>query len=341
MRSASKIASSKRVRRFIFIGSFLAFLMFCYAKTDIRYFTTKMSKYENILSAKVQPKNGENIFFIDSGESSIEFMLEARIACAIESAALTNPQSNVFFLFSSLKRLNALKSSPELDAILSYQNVFVNYLEIHEISAGSPMEKFINSDKLTKSKFKAVHTSDVLRLLLLWKFGGTYLDTDMIVRKRLNIKNFACRQSETEVNNAFLNFNGLQGQKLAKKFIKDVVDNFNGDYFVSNGPVAITRVVKKLCRTEDMTEIMNMKFCENFNVLDLPLCYEIGYYEWKKFFDDNAAVEVYERVSQSLVVHFWHKESQTTKARVDGGAAYVILAKKFCPKVIASCGEYF
>ena len=35
--------------------------------------------------------------------------------------------------------------------------------------------------ELDKSVHRVAHTSDVLRVALLWRFGGTYLDTDMIV----------------------------------------------------------------------------------------------------------------------------------------------------------------
>ena len=37
------------------------------------------------------------------------------------------------------------------------------------------------SKRLEWSRYKVSHTSDVLRVALLWRFGGTYLDTDMMV----------------------------------------------------------------------------------------------------------------------------------------------------------------
>lgn len=126
---------------------------------------------KNILNDKKQPTNGKNVFFIDSGDSRRDVILSARQACAIESAALANPKLNIFLLYSSRKRLEKLMMSSVVDAILSYPNVFINYLNVDELSVGSPMEDFIKNKKLSKSKFKVVHTSDVLRLLLLWKFG--------------------------------------------------------------------------------------------------------------------------------------------------------------------------
>ena len=35
--------------------------------------------------------------------------------------------------------------------------------------------------ELKKSKYRVNNISNVLRVALLWRFGGTYLDTDMMV----------------------------------------------------------------------------------------------------------------------------------------------------------------
>jgi lactosylceramide 4-alpha-galactosyltransferase len=155
------------------------------------YFSLTSTKEDNIrgniLGAKVQPQNGQNVFFVESSEDITNVRLSARQACSIESAALMNPHLNVFLVYYSKLRLNALEKTPEIEALLSYPNVFINYLNIYELSTGSPMEDFVLSDKLSHSAFKVEHTSDALRLLVLWKFGGTYLDTDMIVRKQLEL----------------------------------------------------------------------------------------------------------------------------------------------------------
>ena len=38
--------------------------------------------------------------------------------------------------------------------------------------------------KLNGSFYKVEHTSDVLRCAVLWRFGGTYLDADMVVLRQ-------------------------------------------------------------------------------------------------------------------------------------------------------------
>ena len=48
------------------------------------------------------------------------------------------------------------------------------------------LEQFIQHGQLNASHYKAVHTSDVLRLFLVYKFGGFYLDLDYVVIRDLS-----------------------------------------------------------------------------------------------------------------------------------------------------------
>jgi lactosylceramide 4-alpha-galactosyltransferase len=309
------------------------------------FFSLTDLKEEIILDAKVQPRNGQNIFFVETSENTTNVKLSARQACSIESAALKNPHLNVFVFYYSKLRLKALEKTPEVDAILSYPNVVISFLNFSKISTGSPMEEFMHSEKLSNSKFRIEHTSDALRLLVLWKFGGTYLDTDMIVRKRLDSvqPNFACQQSQTEINGAILNFEKSEiGTKLIGTFMKDFVTNFNGNFFVSNGPYALTRVLKSLCNANDMEAIMKIENCQGFSVYNISMCYEITFSEMYKLMEPFYQEETLRRVNESLVVHFWNKESKKRVLEKNSGAAYVELAKQFCPRVFQSIeGKYF
>lgn len=151
------------------------------------FFASKEEKtdFKNILNANIQPENDKNIFFIETGISKSNVKLSARQCCSIESAALRNPEKRIFVVFVSRDRLNNLEITSQIKAILSYRNVQINYLNIEELSKASPIEHFIKSNKLTKSKFRLPHTSDVLRLLILYKYGGTYLDMDMMVNLKV------------------------------------------------------------------------------------------------------------------------------------------------------------
>jgi lactosylceramide 4-alpha-galactosyltransferase len=255
-----------------------------------------------------------------------------------------NPHLNVFVSFVSLSGADKLEMSPVLAALLAYPNIHLNRLDLRELSTGSPLEGFIESDRLHDSKFIVSHSSDVLRLLMLWKYGGTYLDLDVIVRKRLDsVKtNFVCDDVGNIVNGAVMNFvNTKAGRVLVEEFMTDLAINFNGTGWGCNGPYMITRVLKRLCKTNETLEMVAMQDCEGFHVLPRHFCYPIMGFTWADLFNENFGESVMRQVNESIVVHFWNNLSKSTQLSVNSSAGYARLARLFCPKVISSCGDFF
>jgi lactosylceramide 4-alpha-galactosyltransferase len=263
-------------------------------------------------------------------------------------SALANPHMKIFVSF--IARLGELSRgriwlSSLIETVLSYPNVRFNYFNYTEFSVGTPLEDFIKSDKLFTSNFKTAHASDIFRYLLLWRFSGTYLDTDMIVRKKLDSipANFACDETDNNMNGAVLNLNGTVGRTMAEKFIKNLVQNFNGSDWGSNGPKLITRVLHEVCQTNSTSEMVKMKECGGFHVLQNTLCYPISGNSWLKLLNESFAEESMKRItdSDSIVVHFWNNLSKHTELPVTSNSAYVQLAKQHCPKVMKVCGKVF
>lgn len=48
------------------------------------------------------------------------------------------------------------------------------------------MENFHHSGKLFRSKYLVSHMSDYLRYLTLYRYGGVYLDLDVVVQQNLD-----------------------------------------------------------------------------------------------------------------------------------------------------------
>ena len=57
--------------------------------------------------------------------------------------------------------------------VTSQVNMFT--LDPDTFSRASPLEGFFSSESLASTPHRTVHTSDALRYLLLYKFGGFYL----------------------------------------------------------------------------------------------------------------------------------------------------------------------
>ena len=255
-----------------------------------------------------------------------------------------NPHKNIFVTFVSRHENDEIKLTPLMKTVLKYPNVHFNTLDIIEFSSGTPFEEFVKSDVIKNSKFVVSHTSDVLRLLVLWRYGGTYLDTDMIVRKNLDSapENFACDDVANGVNGAILNFESSNnGRRLAEKFMNDLIRNFNGSDWGSNGPILITRVLQDLCATNETLKMVEKQNCQGFHVLPRNNCYPITGLSWEKLFNETFAEKAMEVSKDSMVVHFWNNLSKHFELKVNSTAAYVQLAKLHCPKVVASCDEFF
>lgn len=303
---------------------------------------------ENILKAKHHPKHGKNIFFLDTTRMKRrkkERAFTCRQACAVESAALMNPHLKIFVTFVSRhKHDNKISFTRHVEAMLRYRNVYVNRLDLIKFSKSTPMENFFKSDKLNSSHFIVSHTSDALRFLILWKYGGTYLDSDVIVQKRLDSvpANYVCDETDNAVNGAVINIErGFKGRWLAKLFMDELIQNFNGTVWGSNGPLLITRVLHNLCKTNETQQMIEMGDCEGFHVLPNNLCYPILGLGWEKLFKESEAEKCQKAAADSIVVHFWNNLSKKTSLKADSNAFYTQLGRKFCPKVMQACGENF
>lgn len=84
----------------------------------------------------------------------------------------------------------------------------------------------------------------IFRFLTLWKYGGIYLDLDVIVTKNLEElgTDFSGVESNTSVAAGILGFNysGV-GHDYATSCLEDLRDHFKGHEWGWNGPGTITR----------------------------------------------------------------------------------------------------
>lgn len=133
-----------------------------------------------------------------------------RQACAVESAAKQNPNRDVFLLFVTPvgypKNRNEL--SPILNQLQSYPNIMLRNLNLPKFVKGTPVEKWLMNGDLFSSKYLQVHVSDFLRLLTIYKYGGSYFDLDFIFLKSLeNVqRNYLTEQHDQVVANSVVDF---------------------------------------------------------------------------------------------------------------------------------------
>ncbi|XP_034475288.1 lactosylceramide 4-alpha-galactosyltransferase-like isoform X2 [Drosophila innubila] len=284
---------------------------------------------EDVLLAKDKPVPGKTIFLLETScpcsDSQFDLLaLTSRQACAIESAALHNPNLQVFVLLAC--QTSRHQSDPITDAIISYKNVKLRHVNLWRFAEGTPVEDWVKKDELFRSRYLMNNISDLLRLLSLYRFGGIYMDMDVVV----------LRSFEDEP----LNFGS--GHKLGELFLRDFQKNYNGDIWAYNGPRNIFTVMTEVCDTDDVHLMeKDRNRCQGMKVFPSNAFYEIDGGQWTHFFEPKFANETLERLKNSYLTHIWNRISTRRSLRVDSKAAYIQLATEHCPRVLAATKDRF
>jgi len=123
-----------------------------------------------------------SIFFMETScnhKNGVHLTL--RQGCAIESAAKLNLNLKVFVLFVAPSFVN--NKSRVINSLSALKNVYLRHIDFVKYSHNTPLQEFVASGKMFNSQWPVSHTSDLLRFLTLWKFGGTYMDLDVVLMK--------------------------------------------------------------------------------------------------------------------------------------------------------------
>uniref|UniRef100_A0A6P7G2T5 Lactosylceramide 4-alpha-galactosyltransferase-like isoform X2 n=2 Tax=Diabrotica virgifera virgifera TaxID=50390 RepID=A0A6P7G2T5_DIAVI len=315
-------------------------------RNSIQCYRSKIESIPDISDS--HPRKDKSIFFHESSCKSYynnKIFINARQACAVESAATLNPNLDIYLLYSSpgIFKYDGHESDDLLEAILSYENVHVMHVDFERYIEGTPLESLYKHGKIEQSSYAISHASDILRFLSLWKYGGIYLDLDTISIKTLEglPLNFAGLETNVSVNSAILSFNSSDyGHVLAEKCIMDLKRNFNGRLWANNGPGVITRLIRSICGVEKRQAIQ-ANTCHGFRLFSESAFYPISGPSWEMYFNETYLNEVLEQTSSSYVLHIWNNNSANRKLPVDSKAPYLYFAKKYCPKVIEVCTDFF
>ncbi|XP_072386653.1 lactosylceramide 4-alpha-galactosyltransferase-like [Diabrotica undecimpunctata] len=315
-------------------------------KTPIHCYRENEESLPNILN--FNPRPGKSIFFHETSCNSFEhgkIVINSRQACAVESAAKMNPDFDVYLLYASpgIFKFEGNESDYFLRSLLSYKNVHILHLNYGNYVKGTPVETLWTSGKIEKSSYVVSHASDVLRYVTLWKYGGIYLDLDVVVIKSLQDLplNYAGIQSEKEVAAGVVSFesDGF-GHSLADKCVNKLKNDFSGVYWGRNGPDIISSVMKESCNVTIASEMLK-KNCTGLKLYPIETFYPISYPQWQKYFKEEYLKEVINSTKNTYVLHTWNKLSEKWQIPINTNPAYLHFAKLHCPKVVEACKTHF
>uniref|UniRef100_A0A1S4KI02 Alpha 1,4-glycosyltransferase domain-containing protein n=1 Tax=Culex quinquefasciatus TaxID=7176 RepID=A0A1S4KI02_CULQU len=299
---------------------------------------------QNVQANESEFSSGKNIFFIVSTLSrNGEIKLNARQACAIESAARSNPDWKIFPLFVATTWFNSTHNE-FISPLLRYCNIHMRFIDWKTFATGTPVEDLFTNHILQNSSFVVEHTSDVFRLLTLYKYGGTYVDTDVVVRRSFDLllPNFFGLEGRGYVGSAVFNLQASgYGHRFAGAALKDLAEHFDGKVWTANGPMLLTRNLQKFCNVLDVTKMSRERCGGQLSVLPPDAFFRVRYWQHERFFHPEHTETVMASIKDDIVVHLWNKLSSKIQQKVDSSTAYVKLAHEYCPNVIKACGEFF
>uniref|UniRef100_A0A1B6M2G1 Alpha 1,4-glycosyltransferase domain-containing protein n=1 Tax=Graphocephala atropunctata TaxID=36148 RepID=A0A1B6M2G1_9HEMI len=300
-------------------------------------------------------KTVKNIFFVESRCSTEKMLkgyadnkglvLTARQSCAVESTAVTNPDRTVFVFHSCPLEDDFLHHSPQyVVRLFSYPNVHVVRLNNSLVFDGSPVQRLFEDRLLENSSFPVEHSSDIIRLVLLWRFGGTYCDLDVVTIRSLEglRSNWAGAEDEESVATGVMNFDH-QGaaHDMLQRMLEHINQHYDRNGWTSNGPWLMTTFVIRECNISQVREAESHCLLD-FTVYKSYILYPIHYSQVHQLFVPHLGSQTARNVkTSSYSVHMWNKISHDMPVFVGSTQGYALLADQFCPNVYRSCGTLF
>ncbi|KAF3449730.1 hypothetical protein FNV43_RR10461 [Rhamnella rubrinervis] len=171
---------------------------------------------------------------------------------------------------------------------------------------------------------------NLIRLAMLYKYGGVYLDTDFIILKDLSeLRNSVGAQSVDHETKNWTRLNGAVmifdiNHPLLVDFIEEFASTFNGNKWGHNGPFLVSRVIERVGSTSGY----------NVTVLPPKAFYPVDWIKIRRLFkkpengvESRWAESMLNELNdgETYAVHLWNKRSRELKIEEGSVMARLIL----------------
>ena len=186
-------------------------------------------------------------------------------------------------------------------------------------------ESFFRSSVYERSDNSVVHLSDALRVLLVWRYGGLYLDTDYVVLndmthyQNVTVKTGAGGLAVT--NNAF---SFTAGHPFLLLVMLHMSDSYRPGCWTCIGPELLTKSLRQYNGTDvtlvPMVRVLTVNWQRSDQIIDsrVPISFE----EWKEIFQNSSSIHFSGAVRANLV---WQLPDDPQYS------AYAVLGPRYCP----------
>lgn len=200
----------------------------------------------------------------------------------------------------------------------------------------TPLENLIASGRFYESEYFNYHLSDVLRFLTLWKYGGIYLDLDVVVVKSIDSlgQNYAVAESNRSLSSSGLNLSPTGvGHQVAENCLEELANNFNGSVWNSNGPALLTRVIRRWCHLNESELLDTFKECSPLKILPANSFLPVHWHHQTYYFKPFRLKWVLAALKDSYAAHIYSHMNSKKKVLKGSRVAYDVLARQHCPRV--------
>ncbi|KAJ7542208.1 hypothetical protein O6H91_10G094500 [Diphasiastrum complanatum] len=158
--------------------------------------------------------------------------------------------------------------------------------------------------------------SNLLRLAVLYKFGGIYVDTDVIALRDFSSLSNSIGAQSTEasgqwnrLNNAVLIFD--RSHPILLQIIRNFTNEFDGSKWGHNGPYLVSRVVRKLISDTDSSSF-------SFTILPPSALYPATWHHIGRWFlapkhemeREWKSAKLQELQLETYAVHLWNRQTK-------------------------------
>ncbi|XP_075251634.1 lactosylceramide 4-alpha-galactosyltransferase-like [Convolutriloba macropyga] len=308
-----------------------------------------------ICSARLKLENftGQNLphkplYFIETANH--EF-LNPRQSCTVESAVRNSGRTPIILHSSEYLDLRLSNATCQL---LKNGNVRFFRYDFESLSKDTPLESLVGELK-SSPKF-VEHYSDMLRQILIYKFGGVYLDLDFVVLKNLNSLNNSiamtrmqrnstndvlkvnetCQLREPDekghIQNAFISLD--KGHLLTWAIMENMKTRFSRKTGRAGiGPLLATRSFREVYQTRNISGFSgtDIKVLPTFNFFPIGAG-KATQFLWLRPENETTENGWDELFSCSYAVHFYSYLTKNIPVNRNANLeAYAHLAPKHCP----------
>ncbi|XP_037499927.2 lactosylceramide 4-alpha-galactosyltransferase-like [Rhipicephalus sanguineus] len=256
------------------------------------------------------------------------------MACAVESAARLHPDWMVYLLSvahgEEASKDNATSSFAQL--LRAIPNVVTSTIRPQEVFQGTPLESWYESGILNRSAFPVEHLADALRLAVVYKQGGVYLDIDVIVMRSLDsLPPCVCQAPVNDgdmVGNAFFAFH--RGDPFLLNLMERARKVYKPREWSLIGPLLLRQATLSRCKAKTVKMILGHRCggVEGFTVMPHWIFMPISAHDWELLFTANNSRQAWIMSAGSYAIHFYNALSSNAHALP--GCFYREAAELYC-----------